>query len=1196
MNLERIDSETPTLRVVGDMSCPTYGVFQVPIEATDGRGTTRVFTRQCVAIDRNPRQDGSPVLLSLSTLQDLRIVLDAGANRWFYGFDTQAISLQSTKEFSSTIKNEACVYAIITLLTQSSDDKSSMLARKEDAYPVELQEFADVFDSDKAGTLPPCRDTDHAIDLHPDQSPPYGPIYPLAQNELQVLREYIERERELGRIRESKSPAGAPILFVPKKDGSLRLCVDYRGLNKVTVKNRYALPLMAEILDRVQGAKYFSKIDVKDAYYRIRIKEGDEWKTAFRTRYGHYEYVVMPFGLTNAPATFQSYIHKALHGLLDDFCIAYLDDILIFSRERESHTQHLARILKRLRGAQLYANPAKCTFYQGQVEFLGFIISAKGTSMDPSRVDTISTWPQPRSFHDIQVFLGFCNFYRRFIEGYSRIAKPLNDLLKGMQNGRKPGSVELGIEETRAFRLLREAFTQAPLLRHFDPASHIRLETDASDFAISGIISQPSERGQYHPVAFWSRKLKGPELVYGTHDKEMMAIIESFKHWRQYLQGSSQTIEVLSDHENLQVFMKQPKLNGRQARWCMFLAPFDFVIKHRSGKSNPADAPSRRPDYVGEEPPSTKYLPALQAKMAIVQEVQSESSIYTAQVQALAGVKGVVPHHTARNALVGETIYESRSSTEFLDIIQKAQGEDPEMRRRRDTATGKNRLRQDEAWTTDLKGLVRFKGAIYVPEVRSIKDAILELYHDDPLSGHFGRGKTEELIRRQYYWKHLGLDIAEWINSCDICQGAKSKRHRPYGLLKSLPLPQGPWQEISMDFITGFPESEDQEKPVNAVLVVVDRFTKMSRFLPVNTTITSVELAELIHREIELRYGAPKGIVSDRGSVFTSDFWSALCYHSKIRKRLSTAFHPQTDGQTERANQVLETYLRCFTTEQQAKWPILLPEAEFAVNNSRSQTTGTTPFFALYGYHPEIRTDVVDDVPERGVPAAAERVIKLEELRVALRIHWQNAIEAQQKHYDKRRTDIQFHKGNLVGLSTRNLKLKSSPKMTPKFIGPFRVLDVIGTSAYRIALPNKYSRLHNVFPVSLLEPWTLRKGSTPAEYLQMPDLDDPEDEWEVDEVRGKRVRNKIVQYLVKWAGWPTEYNQWIAEADMENARNKVHQYEKTIMGKQKVSFITPISGGSETVKPQRRLQGEKPAHQLRQGSARNPARRRQTRS
>lgn len=393
----------------------------------------------------------------MTSLRDYSIILSAHNRRWWY--HVPSFELCTPKKFAKSCRNQATVFAIVKLPEKIWEDGNTNGPAPETQriYP-ELQKFQDVLATEKSGILPSRKMTDHSIDLVPDGSPPYGPIYPLSQTELQALREYLDENLALGRIRPSKSPADAPILFVPKKDGGLRLCVDYRGLNKVSVKNRYPLPLISEILDRLTGAKYFSKIDVKDTYYRIRIKEGDEWKTAFRTRYGHFEYTVMPFGLTNAPATFQSYIHTALRGLLDICCVAYLDDILIFSPDRESHTRHIQQVLERMRAAELYAKLDKCIFYQDHVEFLGYIISRDGVSMDPQQVNAIVSWPLPESYHNIQVFIGFCNFYRRFIRDFSRIARPLTSLLKGSKNGKKPGKIQLSDNEKTAFRHLIDTF------------------------------------------------------------------------------------------------------------------------------------------------------------------------------------------------------------------------------------------------------------------------------------------------------------------------------------------------------------------------------------------------------------------------------------------------------------------------------------------------------------------------------------------------------------------------------------------------------------------------------------------------------------------------------------------------------------------------------------------------------------------
>jgi hypothetical protein len=302
------------------------------------------------------------------------------------------------------------------------------------AVPIEYAEFADVFEPTNSQKLPPHRPgIDHEIPLISNVKPVYGPIYNLSETELQALKEYIDNMVAKGFIRPSKSPFGSPVLFVKKPDGSLRLCVDYRKLNDITIKNCYTLPLISELFDRLKNAKYFTCLDMADAYNQLRIAEGDEYKTAFRTRYGHFEYLVMPFGLTNAPASFQAYANDCLREFLDVFCIVYLDDVLIFSDTLEEHVGHVKKVLSLLREYGLTCKLSKCEFHVSSVSFLGFIISPDGISMEPDRVMAITEWPILISAHDVQIFLGFANFYRRFIEGYSRITAPISSLLRKNQ-------------------------------------------------------------------------------------------------------------------------------------------------------------------------------------------------------------------------------------------------------------------------------------------------------------------------------------------------------------------------------------------------------------------------------------------------------------------------------------------------------------------------------------------------------------------------------------------------------------------------------------------------------------------------------------------------------------------------------------------------------------------------------------------
>lgn len=1071
--------------------------------------------------------------------------------------------------------------------------------------PKQLMDYADVFDGKSSGILPEHHPMEHRIDLEPGQELPWGPVYPLSEMELTILREYLDTSLEKGWIRRSTSPAGAPILFVPKKDGGLRLCVDYRGLNKVTIKNRTPLPLISETLDRLRRSKILIKLDLKDAYHRLRVREGDEWKTAFRTRYGHFEYCVLPFGLSNAPATFQAYINQALIGLVDVICIVYLDDILIFSEDVEDYTESVRKVFERLRTHKLYANEKKCVFGTDTVEFLGFIVGPKGIRMDPSRVATVKEWPEPGSFRDIQVFLGFTNFYRRFIRNYARVSYPLSNLLKGMERGRKTGPFRLTSEAIAAFNRLKEYFLQAPLLRHFDPLLRIMIETDASQFAIGGILSQLFGEGteaRWHPIAFYSKKLSPTESRYEVHDTELMAIVYAFRNWGQYLRGAPETVAVRTDHNNLKYFMTKRRLNGRQARWAESLANFDFNIEYRTGKTNPADGPSRRPDYReskgSRDEDDESVLPSLHNKLRVaslwqwsfahltgkplsVAAVLSRNGVHieegprhprTGEMLELGrrpymrdawakkhcsrvggtspllepatgatGCKQCVPRAIAISMLSTETAY-GEVTEPIRATLLKLQSQDAFVTEKAyESLPNSLRAGSEVHWRQDQQGLLRYKGAVYVPTEGAIRAEIIHMHHDDALAGHFGVRRTLELIQRKYYWQSLRRDVKKYIKSCPECQRGKARRHRPHGELAPIRTPSKPWEEIMIDFITDLPPSKKAGQVYDSILVIVDRFTKMARYIPVRKTIDAAELADLFINHIVKDFGIPKGITSDRGSVFTSKFWGTLMWYLQVWRRLSTAFHPQTDGQTERQNQVLEFYLRTYCNFRQDDWCSKLALAEFTYNNSVHATTGYPPFRLLYGFDPELGFNVEDDIPEGGAPLAQERIKLLIKEREDLIGTLKTAQDSHKKYYDRTHKPIRFKIGDKVILAAKNIRqLRPSKKLSDRYLGPFEVVKIMGEhgQAYQLKLPPSY-RIHDVFHVSLLEPWDGRSGD---EGEPEPIPIEGQLEYEVKSIQAHKETNSGRKYLVRWKGYSPAEDTWEPAANLGNAGEVVQQY------------------------------------------------------
>jgi len=956
--------------------------------------------------------------------------------------------------------------------------------------PKQYEEFKDIFEKKNADMLPEHRPYDCAIDLHEGMQPPFGPIYNLSQTELVELRKYIDENLAKNFICHSKSPAGAPILFVKKKDGSLRMCVDYRGLNKVTKKNRYPLPLISGLLEQLGRARIFTKIDLRGAYNLVRIKEGDEWKTAFRTRYGHFEYNVMPFGLTNAPAVFQHMMNDIFREYLDDFVVIYLDDILIFSKNEKEHEKHVRLVFEKLRERGLYAKLEKCQFHQKEMEFLGFIATTEGLKMDPKKVEAIVSWEVPKTVRDVQCFLGFANFYRIFIKNYSQVAAPLTRLTC-------KDKFEWGPQAEKAFQDLKMAFTTAPILVHPDFTKAFYLETDASDFALGAVLSQMGIERKLHPVAFYSRKFSAAEINYEIHDKELLAIVDSFQEWRHFLEGAAHPVTVYTDHKNLEYFMSARVLNRRQARWNMSLSRFDFVITYRPGKQQGlSDALSRR-----------SYLAPKAGEAAFDQ--QCTTLLKPEQFKLCTTIMPI--------------------DDDFLIQVRKATIEDS-------IAVNIKKHPENKKFKVE-RDLIYFEERLYIPK-GPVRLRVLQSRHDFPAAGHFGFNKTLELISRDFWWPQMWKDVKDFVLSCDICSRSKNPRHRPYGLLQPLPIPRRPWSSVSMDFITDLPPSNS----FDSIFVVVDRLTKMAHFVPCKKTSSSEDTARLFLDNIYRYHGLPDDIVSDRGTQFVSKFWKSLFEILKVDIKLSSAFHPQTDGQTERVNQVLEQYLRCSINYQQDDWVAYLPLAEFAYNNTLHASTQQTPFFSNYGYHPKL--DLWSSSTNSN-PAAEELVKQLSQLQMALKLQLQTAQESYKASADRLRNPTpNFKIGDKVWLLRRNIKTKRPcDKLDYRRLGPFVIQKQINPVAYYLELPATM-KVHPVFHTSLLEPY--RESSFPGRVQCPPPSIEIEnhEEYEVEKVLDSRRKWGKLEYLVHWCGYDINERTWEPAENLANAPQKVQEFHR----------------------------------------------------
>lgn len=998
--------------------------------------------------------------------------------------NSPSVALLSALQLKREIRKGAVAY--LAVLTESSEDPTIKaiddipLSDSDLAWSRRLREVLkqhrQVFDK-LPKHLPPKRDVDHKIELEPNSKPPFMAVYKMSPLELEEVKRQLTQLLEMDFVQPSKSPYGAPILFVRKKNGKLRMCIDYRALNKITVKNRYPLPRIDELLDQLQGAKYFSKLDLQSGYWQIRIAEEDIPKTAFRTRYGHFEWKVLPFGLTNAPATFQALMNNILRPYLDRFVVVYLDDILIYSKTAEEHLEHMDKVLSILEQHQLYAGLDKCVFGLNEVDFLGHVVGDEGIKPDPKKVEAVKSWPTPKNVHDVRSFLGLTGYYRRFVKHYAHKALPLTELTKGNVSWRWRDTVE-----EVAFQQLKEALISAPVMISPDPKLPYEVYTDASQFALGAVLMQDQGKG-LQPIAYLSRKLSQTECNYDTGERELLGIVYALTTWRCYLEGAK--FKVNSDHLNHTWFHQKKTLTRRQVKWMLWLESYysGTEITYKEGKDNLSDPLSRRPD--------------------------------------LAAISSI-------------------SNDELRVQVSKGYELDPYY----DNPVPALKL---------VDGLWYLCDRLAIPHDKSLRRRIIAECHDCPSSGHLGITKTIQRVARRFWWPHLGRSVYSYVRACPSCQLNKPSMQAPGGLLQPIPVPEHKWEQITMDLITDLPPTKHG---YDTIVTFVDRLTKLVHFAPTTKSVNGEGLARLFVSTWYKYHGMPKVIISDRDRRYMGNFWQALFKSVGTDLRFSTAYHAQTDGQSERANRTLEEVLRHFVSPRQDDWDQHLDLAEFAVNDSVSPSTGYTPFYLAYGEHPLSPIDVAAEVV---VPAAQSFTQHMAEALHHARSKLQEAQLRQAQQANKHRREVQFQAGDKVRLSTANLRLPSSmsKKLTPKYVGPFVVEKPVGKVAYKLKLPPSLP-VHPVFHVSLLQPWH-KDDEFPdhGELSPPPPIYEDDNQWRVDKLLDKRQRRFsprgpwVTEYLVRWDGYGPEDDEWVRESNIEDSL--IEEYERTHHGQMPIA-------------------------------------------
>ena len=558
---------------------------------------------------------------------------------------------------------------------------------------------------------------------------------------------------------------------------------------------------------------------------------------------------------------------------------------------------------------------------------------------------------------------------------------------------------------------------------------------------------------------------------------------------------------VLTDHKNLTALQTKKITNRRQARWAMELAELPFTITYRPGAENSrADALTRRvEDLNAPEGVLDREVPII------------DPSRFIHSLALLPSIKHALAlDKWAQSVLQALVSQDSKHPTADLG-----------------------------ACTINSDGLLLITDRIYLPDDQQLRLQALKNCHDALPSGHPGQKGTFELLSREFYWPKMRDDVARYVRNCEVCQRIKSARHSPYGHLKPLQIPQARWTSVSMDFITGLPLANT----FDMILVVVDRLTKMAHFVPCQSNLDAAGFARLYLCHIYKLHGLPLDIVSDRGSVFTSGFSKALACLLGIKQNLSTAFHPQTDGHTERVNAILEQYLRAYTDCKQTNWVDLLPLAEFCYNDSVSSSTGSSPFFANYGYHPRSGRELLPGVSPSG--PVQDFVQELNTLCHHLRTElvWTQARMAEQANQHRTPAPV-FKAGDKVWLVSRNFKTtRPSKKLDYKKVGPLTILRKISSHAYELQLPSSMQKSHPVFHISLLEP--VASDPIPGQTNPPPPpiiVDDGQEEFEVQEIlEVSKVRSPL-RYKVRWKGYDYAEASWCTPKDLANAPDALAEF------------------------------------------------------
>lgn len=897
-------------------------------------------------------------------------------------------------------------------------------AEKRQAYHLFLA-YADVFASsdDDLGRTGMLKHSIDTADNHPIRQPARR-VPPFRREEVhKLLKDMLERDV----IQPSSSPWASPVVLVQKKDGTLRFCVDYRKLNAITRKDAYPIPRIDDTLDTLAGSCWFSTLDLLSGYWQVEVAEEDRPKTAFCTKEGLFEFKVMPFGLCNAPATFQRLMDLVLAGVQWSTCLVYLDDIIVVGRTFEEHLCNVRGVLDKLKQAGLRLKPKKCAFFQKEVRYLGHVVSEGGVATDLSKTEEVATWPEPTSLSEVQEFLGLANYYRRFIQNFAQIAKPLHQLSE------KSREFQWTEKCAEAFRELKQHLTSAPVLAFPDYSQPFVLDTDASGVGIGAVLSQV-QKGEERVIAYASRTLTKPERRYCVTRRELLAVVVYTQHFRHYLLG--RPFMLRTDHGSLTWLQSFKEPEGQLARWLEQLQEFDFQIMHRRGRSHGnADALSRRPcEQCG-------------LSHGVISEATSETLCMVVEDPEQ---QPVVPTHDLRQLQLED---------DNVGPVLKAR----EANRKPGPAdlAGKSRelARLVQLWD---QLLVR-DGTLYrqyedeqgsgchlqLVAPKPKREEILRDLHSGAWGGHLGEKKMLSRLRERFYWPGYTDDVQLWCRNCPECAARKTSAPRRRAPLQSMRSGY-PMQIVATDIVGPFPKTDSGNV---YVLVAADCFTRWVEAYAIPNQ-EAVTVATKLVDEMFCRFSVPEQLHSDQGRQFESAVMQEVSRILQIRKSRTTPYHPQSDGLVERFNRTLLDMLATTVRKYPKEWETHLQKLCMAYNTSVHSSTGFTPFYLMFGRQAKLPIDVAygNPTPESDSVSQYAATMKdsLEQAYRRVREQSGKSAKRQKELYDQKVHGKACEVGDLVWLHSPAVPRGQSRKLHCPWVGPFEVVKRLSDVVYRI--------------------------------------------------------------------------------------------------------------------------------------------------